>query len=84
LREQLRQGLTVEHTEAVHECVGVAAFECHSRCSLDDEPRPLPLDHRHVLDQAADAQVAHSGPHGRLLVGQPASCAAQKSPVPVE
>lgn len=53
----------------------------HRRRAVQDGVHPAPLDRGDVLDQAAQAQLAHRGPQPGLLVGEVTGGEAQEMPV---
>src|ERR1022692_873286 len=64
------QRLAIQHAEHVRPGVRTHPVERHRRRPFDDEPDPLPLSQRDVLDQPAQAQFAGRGALRGLLVGQ--------------
>ncbi len=68
------EGVAGQHAELVGPALPVLGGHvgevAHRLRALDDELGPAAFDRGDVLDQAADAQLAHRGPLPGLLVGQ--------------
>ena len=73
--QQAGQRLALRHDERPGPLAGVRA---HRRRAVEDEAGPLAFGGRDVLDQAAQAQLAHRGALPGLVVGQAADGVAQE------
>jgi hypothetical protein len=80
--QQAGQRLPAQHLKAGHPVAGARLIPAHRGRAIGDEPHPLLLGQRDVLDQPAQGQVAGRGLLCGLFVGQSAGGIPQEMTLP--